>query len=102
MDLLKIHVLVGTLREIPVTHNCNLISSDTSLNKKLYMKYFFIFLIYLHFGCFYHFFKKLLDYHESWLIFLGKIFSTSFPFPILKVKFSVAEIVKSIFFKNIF
>ena len=45
----------------------------------------------------YHFlpnFKKLLDFHKLWLIFSGKIFSTSLVFSILRVKFLVAEIVE--------
>ena len=44
------------------------------------------------------FFKgfNLLDFHQLWFIFLGKIFFTTLLLPILKVKFSVAEIVKRI------
>ena len=44
--------------------------------------------------------KKLLDFHESWFIFSGKIFSTTLLCQILKVKFSVAEIAKRIFLKE--
>ena len=35
--------------------------------------------------------------HENLIIFLGKIFSTTLMFPIVKMKFSVAEILKNIF-----
>ena len=38
--------------------------------------------------------KKLLDFHQSWLIFSGIIFSKTLMFSILKLKFSVDEIVK--------
>ena len=41
--------------------------------------------------------KKLLDFHESSLILLGKRFSITLLFPILKVQFSVIKSVKAIF-----
>ena len=41
----------------------------------------------------YQFFKKLLNFHKSWLIFSGKIFSITLPFPILKLNVSAAEIL---------
>ena len=48
-------------------------------------------------------FGKWLDFHKSWLTFSGKIFSATLLFPNLKVKVSVAEIVKTNLFKwNIF
>ena len=40
--------------------------------------------------------------HENLILFLGKIFSTTLLLPILKIKFSVAEIVKRIFFKLLY
>ena len=46
--------------------------------------------------------KKLLDFHESWLILLGKIFSTTLLFPISKVQFSVIKSVEAIFRKEFF
>ena len=42
-------------------------------------------------------FEKLFDIYKSWLIFLRKIFFTTLLFPILKVKFSVAKVVKRFF-----
>ena len=47
-------------------------------------------------------FKKCFDFKKSWLIFTGKIFSTILLFAILKVKFLVAEIGKTIFLKETF
>ena len=46
--------------------------------------------------------KKLLDFNESWLILLGKRFSTTLLFPILKVQFSVIKSVEAIFQKELF
>ena len=46
--------------------------------------------------------KKLLDFHESWLILLGKRFSITLLFPILKVQFSVIKSVEEIFQKEFF
>ena len=43
-----------------------------------------------------HFLKRL-DFHESWLIFSGKIFSTTLLFPIFKIKSSNMLIFKKIF-----
>ena len=40
--------------------------------------------------------------HEKQIIFPGKIFSTTLMFPIVKIKFSVAEILKIIFQKETF
>ena len=45
---------------------------------------------------------QIFEIIESWLIVWGKIFSITLFIPILKVKFSVAEIVKTIFLKKIF
>ena len=47
--------------------------------------------------CFLPILQKLFDFHKSYLIFPGKIFSTTQVFRILNVKFSVAKIVKRIF-----
>ena len=46
--------------------------------------------------------KKLLDFHESWLILLGKRFSITLLFPILNVQFSVIKSVEEIFQKEFF
>ena len=46
--------------------------------------------------------KKLWDFHESWLILLGKRFSITVLFPILKVQFSVIKSVDAIFQKEFF
>ena len=46
--------------------------------------------------------KKLLDFHESWLILLAKRFAITLLFPILKVQFSVIKSVETIFQKEFF
>ena len=46
--------------------------------------------------------KKLLDFHKSWLILLGKKFSITLLFPILKVQFSVIKNAEAIFQKEFF
>ena len=60
------------------------------------------FLIQFFHYCFSTTIKKWLDFHESWLNFSGRIFSTTLLFPISKVKFSVAEIVKIFSKKKVF
>ena len=46
--------------------------------------------------------KKLLDFHESWLIFLGKRFSITVLFSILNIQFSVIKSLDAIFQKEFF
>ena len=48
----------------------------------------------------YQFFLRMIGLSETWLIFSKKLFSTSLLFPILKEKFSVAEILRRIFCKE--
>ena len=65
------------------------------------LHYFFV-IEFLHIIASYQFFKKWLDFHKSCFIFSGITFSITPLFLILKVKFSVAEIVKWIFQKDTF
>ena len=53
-----------------------------------------------------NFFKKWLNFHKSWLLFSGKIFSITVPFSILKISNKASKIVvlkaKMFLLKNFF